>query len=128
MPEERVGIGSKDPMFDPGSPEFRADPYPTYRRLREADPLHWSSLEGGGFWVVSRHEDIEPLLRDHRVGTAGFTSLQELYLGDDAAYRTLRSWMLFKDGAEHARLRKLVSQAFNPRAVAAMRPQIERIV
>src|SRR5262249_40581476 len=31
----------QDPLFDYYSLEFRADPYPFYRRLREEDPVHW---------------------------------------------------------------------------------------
>ncbi len=36
-------------LFDPFLPEFNANPYPFYRRLREADPVHQSPL---GFWVL----------------------------------------------------------------------------
>ena len=33
-----------DALFDPYSTEFAKDPYLTYRRLREEDPIHWSPL------------------------------------------------------------------------------------
>src|SRR5258708_29592637 len=49
--------------------EVRRDPYPFYRRLREAAPVHWdeSAAGGGGAWVLTRHADVMALLRDPRM-------------------------------------------------------------
>ena len=33
-----------NPVFDPLSPDFIRDPYPTYERLRGMDPMHRTSL------------------------------------------------------------------------------------
>ena len=49
--------------FNPMAPEFVADPYPTYHRLRAEDPVHKSPL---GFWVLTRYDDVIAVLRDHR--------------------------------------------------------------
>src|SRR5438552_4056163 len=46
--------------FNPMDPEFVADPYPTYRRLRTDDPVHQNPL---GFWVLTRYEDVMATLR-----------------------------------------------------------------
>jgi cytochrome P450 len=35
---------------------YLGDPYPTYARLRREAPVFW--CESGGFWVLSKHEDI----------------------------------------------------------------------
>src|SRR5262245_38681242 len=51
--------------FNPMAPEFVADPYPTYHRLRAEDPVHRSPL---GFWVLTRYEDVVLSLRDPRFG------------------------------------------------------------
>src|SRR2546426_3814193 len=40
-------------------PEFLADPYPTYHRLRAEDPVHQSPL---GFWVLTRYDDVSAVL------------------------------------------------------------------
>ena len=48
-------------FFNPMDPEFVADPYPTYHRLRAEDPVHRSPL---GFWVLTRYEDVVGVLRD----------------------------------------------------------------
>lgn len=113
-------------IFDPTRPDFRADPYPTYERLRREDPVHWCPF---GFWAITRYHDVASLLRDSRLGMGDFWSAQRAaYLGSDAAYATIETWMLLKDPPEHTRLRRLVSQAFTPRAVEQMRTRIEEIV
>ena len=56
-------------QFNPMDPEFVADPYPTYHRLRALDPVHHSPL---GFWVLTRYDDCVTVLRDQRFGRAGF--------------------------------------------------------
>ncbi|MGT2460162.1 hypothetical protein ACU4GI_46615 (plasmid) [Cupriavidus basilensis] len=43
---------------------FLRDPYPLYRELREAGPIHWSEEFSGGAWLLTRHEDVEAVLRD----------------------------------------------------------------
>src|SRR5438093_1166064 len=53
-----------DVHFNPMDPEFIADPYPTYHRLRAEDPVHHSPL---GFWVLTRYEDVVAALRDPRL-------------------------------------------------------------
>jgi cytochrome P450 len=52
--------------FNPFSAEFRRDPYPVYRALRETRPVHKTM----GMWVLTRHADIRAVLRD-RTFSAG---------------------------------------------------------
>ena len=47
-------------------PGFLDDPYPTYRALRERDPVHWSELAQA--WVVTRYDHVATVLRDPRFG------------------------------------------------------------
>jgi cytochrome P450 len=115
-------------LFDPLSPDFIADPYPFYRRLRETDPVHRSPL---GFYLASRHADVTAMLRDKRFGK-DFVGRMTRRLGaqvlDEPAYRSMRYWMLQQDPPDHARLRGLVVQAFTARRVEDMRPRIQEIV
>ncbi|MGI5429168.1 hypothetical protein [Streptomyces sp. CA-179760] len=52
-------------MFNPLSEGFMEDPHPHYAEVRRHAPVH---EHPGGFWMVSRHEDVEALLRaEHSV-------------------------------------------------------------
>ena len=53
------------PLFNPWTPEFIADPYPFYYRLRVTDPMHLTPL---GLYIASRHSDVTEILRDKRFG------------------------------------------------------------
>ena len=116
---------SSDVLFDPFLPDFNANPFPYYHRLRETDPVHRSSL---GFWVLTRYEDCVMVLRDQRFGRAGFEGFLEAMYGSNPAQERLPRSMLFQDPPDHTRLRALVSRAFTPRVVEALRPRIQQIV
>ena len=47
------------------SPDVLRNPYPSYERLRAAEPVHRSPL---GFVFLSRHEDMSAILKDKRFG------------------------------------------------------------
>ena len=109
--------------FNPLLPELHADPYPFYRRLREADPVHLSAL---GLWVLTRYDDCVTCLRDPRFGRDGFELLLAQF-GEGSGERLPRS-MLFRDPPDHTRLRSLVNRAFTPRVIEGMRSHIQGIV
>jgi cytochrome P450 len=118
--------------FDPTDPAFQADPYATYARLRrEAPVLRFDTPVGPG-WFLSRHADCAAVLRDPRVSAAK-VPLGMLPQGpvDPATLhpvaRAYLGTMLFLDPPAHTRLRQLVSKAFTPRMIEALRPRIERI-
>ena len=115
---------SSEVVFNPLLPEFHANPYPFYRRLREEDPVHHSAL---GIWVLTRYDDVVMALRDPRFGREGMAELMEARLGVPARPANARD-MLFRDPPDHTRLRALVSRAFTPRVVEAVRPHIQEIV
>ncbi|MEU0163393.1 cytochrome P450 [Streptomyces sp. NPDC006261] len=51
-----------DPLFSPLDPTVLADPYPVYRRLREAQPVYWHA--GLDSWLLTRHSDCTAVLRE----------------------------------------------------------------
>jgi cytochrome P450 len=118
-------VASSEVFYNPLMPEFHANPYPFYRRLREEDPVHASPL---GIWVLTRYDDAVMVLRDPRFGREGIAELAEARLGAARARPTNTRDMLFRDPPDHTRLRSLVSRAFTPRSVEAMRPHIQEIV
>lgn len=113
-----------DVNFDPMDPEFVADPYPTYHRLRAEDPVHHSPL---GFWALTRYEDVVAVLRDPRLAKEAIASFVAARFGVEVPPGIGLS-MLDRDPPDHTRLRGLVSKAFTPRVVEGLRPHIQQIV
>lgn len=118
--------------FDPWSPAFVAHPYDAYRRLREQGPVSW--FEPSGQFLVSRHEDVNALLRDRRLGRTYLHVATHEEMGrpappaqDDPFWTLNNNGMLDREPPDHTRLRRLVSQAFTPRRVEALRPVVERL-
>ncbi len=110
--------------FDPFSPEFQKNPYPTYSMLREEAPILWRSETQ--LWYVSRYEDVSALLRDRRLGRGMGNPQRPLPLapGLDAFQRLSDYSMFDMEPPDHTRIRQLVSQVFTPRRVEALRPQV----
>ena len=108
----RALMATTEVEFNPFLPEFHADPYPFYRRLREQDPVHRTAM---GFWVLTRYEDCVAVLRDQRFGREEFQQMLTAVYGDDTEKPQLPRSMLFRDPPDHTRLRALVSKAFTPR-------------
>jgi hypothetical protein len=109
-------------FFDPG---FLDDPYPAYHQLRREDPVHRHPL---GFYVLTRYDDVAAFLRDPRFGKSGYQALFESRFGAGKDGPWLPMSMLFRDPPDHTRLRALVSKAFTPRVVEALRGHVEAIV
>ncbi len=117
--------------FNPFLSEHRNNPELTWRRLRETDPVHRSKAFGS--YIATRYDDVLFLLRD-----ANFTTdrgenpvmkfILKLSRRDPVFSALLERNLLTIDGAEHKRLRGLVSKAFTPRRVEQMRPRLQTIV
>ncbi|WP_236794637.1 cytochrome P450 [Amycolatopsis sp. GM8] len=115
--------------FNPFSAEFRRDPYPQYRQLRENQPVHRTL----GMWVLTRHADVQAVLRD-RTFSAGLipqlvAKQADRVSGENVARieRLGRKSLVFTDNPDHARLRGLVNRVFTGPAVAALRPLVHEI-
>jgi cytochrome P450 len=122
---------SVEPLLDLWSDEVRANPYPLYRQLRETQPIYHSELDPDT-WLLFRYHDCIEVLRDTRWSS----NPAHRRLPPDTIAVDLRTALsngptnvlLFLDPPDHTRLRKLVSKAFTPRTVEALRPHIQEIV
>ncbi len=97
-------------------------PYNTFARLRREDPCHWSDFDGGqGYWSITRHEDIDKLIRD----TETFSSAQGIRM-EDQTYEEYMARRTFQetDGTDHRKVRMKVARAFSPKVVAGFEGQI----
>lgn len=125
-----VGSPLGRPLVDAA---FLQDPYPTYRALREAGPLHWSDEFFGGAWLVARHADVEAVLRDPRYSARrtggwvkrGSRGQRETLL---PFQRLLGRAMLFLDGPDHTRMRQVLGAHFRLPALRRIVSQIEQCV
>jgi len=116
------------PLFNPWTPEFIADPYSFYHRLRATEPMHLTPF---GFHVASRHADVTTILRDKRFGKdfiGRMTRRHGPQIMEEPVYRSMSHWMLQLDPPDHGRLRGLVVRAFTARRIEDMRPRIQAIV
>lgn len=118
--------------FDPFLPQVLANPYPTYKRLRETEPVHWGVAgdpSWAGTWYLFGHDDVVAALTDRRLGrevrrvlpVEAIPPLSDAY---QPLFEMTKNWMILRDPPTHTRLRSLVHKAFTPRMVKRI---VERI-
>ncbi len=117
--------------FDVTSDWHVAAPYAFLRRLRAASPVFKS--EHLGAYVLTRHADVRAAYGD----PASFSSEGSLTLSRSLTRETreklgehgsfLSSFVANVDPPDHTRLRRSVSRAFTPRAVAALEQRFRRL-
>lgn len=119
--------------FLPSDPGFVADPYPAYAALRERFPVLYD--DATEHWLISRHADVNALLRDRRFGRTylHLATHAEMEHPDDPPHldpfwRLIRSGILDMEPPDHTRVRKLVAKAFTPKMVEGLRPRVQAIV
>jgi cytochrome P450 len=117
------------PVFDPWSAEFVAWPYDAYAELRATAPV-WR-FERTGQYLVSRHADVNALLRDRRLGRTYLHVATHEEMGHQPDpphlapfWKLIRDGMLDREPPDHTRLRRLVAKAFTPRMVERLRPRV----
>jgi cytochrome P450 len=122
----------KDIEVDIASPEFKANLYPFFARLRETAPVCRVILPGRQTaWLITRYDDVAAALKDAR-----FAKDRNCALTPDQAarqpwipkmFRPLKRNMLDLDPPDHTRLRGLVQKAFTPLLIERMRARVESL-
>ena len=118
-----------DESFDPLSPEFLADPYAVMARLPWQSRIFFAPSIG--YYVVTRHADVEAVFRDPVSYSAAVTQAPLAPIVPEAQQILLAGGhqpqpsMVSLDEPEHARLRKPAARAFSMKRVTAMIPVIE---
>ena len=110
---------------------FAADPYPAYAWLRTHAPVRRTTLPSGvEAWLVTRYADARAALADQRLSKNPGRHSEAAHgkgkvgiPGERGA--NLMTHLLNIDPPDHTRLRRLVSQAFTPRRVAAFAPRVQ---
>lgn len=110
-------------LTDPDT--FRAGfPHAAFARLRREAPVWFHERDfpgGGGFWVVSRYEEVRwvgthPRLFSSSKGVTIRTDQSQVEMG--------QSSMLFMDPPQHGRYRRLVAPVFTPRRMAEIEERV----
>ncbi len=104
---------------------FYADPYPTYRALRELAPVHRCP---DGSWFLTRYADCLSVYRDHARLSSDKRAEFGPKFGSGPLFEHHTTSMVFRDPPDHTRLRRLVQPFFTARALEAVRPRVEALV
>jgi cytochrome P450 len=96
---------------------FHDNPYPIYRALREHVPVKRMS---DGSYFLTRYDDLVSIYKNPK----SFSSDKKLEFkpkyGDSPLYEHHTTSLVFSDPPLHTRVRKLISGALTPRAIAGM--------
>lgn len=106
-------------------------PVTEFAELRKTAPVWWNeqpeSIFGdGGYWVISRHEDIKAISRDGDLWSTNRKGVV-MRLPDGTTPDQLeltKALLINHDAPDHTRLRKVVSRVFTPRAVATLEEKL----
>lgn len=109
------------------SAEFKADPYPWYRRLLADGPLVRD--DGILSWLATRHELCGTVLSDHERFTPDPRAWEFYVERPFPVPQGVMDASLFTMGREdHNRVRRHVARGFTPRAVERMRRLTRQVV
>src|ERR1700750_2436344 len=107
------------------TPQFYDDPYPTYRALRENEPV--KRLPSGTVFLT-RYDDLVTTYKN----TKSFSSDKKREFapkyGDTPLYEHHTPSLVFNDPPAHTRVRRLIMGALSPRAIAEMEPDLIRLI
>src|SRR2546427_9554762 len=104
-------MASHQELFNPLLPEFHADPYPFYHRLRSVAPVYQAPM---GLWVLTRYDDVVMVLRDARFGRDGFEQLLAAAYGGGTEAGRLPPSLLFPHPPPHTPAPPPVGHDFTP--------------
>ena len=104
---------------------FLDDPYPTYRALREHDPVHRMP---DGSYFLSRYDDVVAVYSDAKTWSSDKKIQFKPNFGDSLLYEHHTTSLVFNDPPIHTRVRRLLAPVFAPRALRALQPGVEALV
>jgi cytochrome P450 len=118
--------------FDPFVEPYLSDPYAFWIRARAAEPVFYSP--DIDYWVITRYEDIKAIFADPKTFSAANAQtpirplapevVQMLQAGGFGAKPVMSN----ADPPDHTRIRKYTWQAFTPKRIAQLEPEVRRLV
>jgi cytochrome P450 len=107
------------------TPEFYANPYPTYRALREHEPV--KRLPNGSYFLT-RYDDLVSAYKSTKLFSSDKKKEFAPKYGDSPLYQHHTTSLVFNDPPAHTRVRRLIMGALSPRAIAEMEPGLIAMV
>src|SRR5215470_17931389 len=105
--------------------EFYANPYPTYRALREHEPV--KRLPNGAYFLT-RYDDLVSTYKSTKLFSSDKKREFAPKYGDSLLYEHHTTSLVFNDPPAHTRVRRLITGALSPRAIAEMEPDLIRLI
>jgi cytochrome P450 len=112
--------------FNPLADAFRRDPEPGYARLRERSPVHFSRLLD--CWVVTRHREVDRVLRAPDVFRSDARASTQDLVDPFVLLDLDRPALFLLDPPNHARLRRVINDAFSRAAIERLTPRLEACI
>ena len=105
--------------YDPYDAGISADPFPTYRRLRDEAPIYYN--ERYDVWALSRHADVEKALVDWETFSNSRSDILEII---KSGFDLPSGVVMFEDPPTHTMHRGLMSRVFTPRRMSELEDQV----
>ncbi|HTQ20802.1 cytochrome P450 [Mycobacterium sp.] len=106
-------------------------PYELFAQMQREAPVHFSPQRNmpdeGGFWSITRYDDVRAVSRDHRTFSSekrGIFHMDDIGVPLDIQ----RLQLISMDPPRHDRLKALVIKEFTPDAVGAHQGQLTQII
>jgi len=107
------------------TPEFYADPYPTYRALRENEPV---KRMPNGAYFLTRYDDLVTAYKNTKTFSSDKKKEFSPKYGNSLLFEHHTTSLVFNDPPAHTRVRRLIMGALSPRAIAEMEPDLVALV
>src|SRR5438132_3119744 len=107
------------------TPEFYVNPYPTYRALRENEPVKRMPNDS---YFLTRYDDLVTAYKNTKAFSSDKKKEFSPKYGASLLYEHHTTSLVFNDPPAHTRVRRLIMGALSPRAIAAMEPDLIKLV
>src|SRR5262249_53423863 len=107
------------------TPEYYANPYPTYRALRENEPV---KRMPNGSYFLTRYDDLVTAYKNTKAFSSDKKKEFAPKYGASLLYEHHTTSLVFNDPPAHTRVRRLIMGALSPRAIAEMEGDLIRLV
>jgi cytochrome P450 len=114
------------------SSQYYLNPYPTLREMQQESGIIFS--EQINAWIVTSYDLVEEGLHSDLFNASERMTVAASHFSPEERKQyseiitVLNNWIVFQDPPNHTRLRRLISKSFTPRTVAALEPEIEKVV